>query len=310
MKDSDSISEGKLLSLMQSARLKQKMGNIVGAINAYKQIIDTNPACVEAYTELARIFLENDKFEEARQLSEKALQIDEKNPEANFIAGVLCYILGNFEKALQHYEIVRSQDGLDTSLAVNIGLCYEAMGNFTETVKFFRFAINEGVSNWHIYEALAQAYHSLGKFDEEIAALEQAIKVFKKEGKLYTLAGRAHLERGNIALAGIRLERAAKLLPDDIETRRLFGRFLFETSQYSRAEKEMRWVVAHEPWNQENWLIYIKSKAALGKYSQALKLLEEVTSQFVEKTPELEKFIAELKEKAKNVSEHSTDESA
>ncbi|MCX7703076.1 MAG: tetratricopeptide repeat protein [Planctomycetota bacterium] len=307
MKGSDGITEGELLSLIQSARLKRKMGNTAGAINVYNRIIEAKPDCVEAYTELARLYLDSDRFEEARVLSEKALQIDEKDPEANFIVGVLAYIFGNFEKALFHYGIVRERDGLDTSLAVNMGLCYEAKGDLREAAKFFEFAVNAGVGNWRIYEALAQAYESLGERDKALDILERAIKIFKNEGKLYLLAGRAYLEKGQTALAGLRLERAVKLLPDDVEAKRIFGRFLFETSQYERAEEVMKWVIAHEPWLQENWLVYVKAKSALGKYKEALGVLE-MAAQFIEKTPELENFIKELKEKSKEESEENGQE--
>lgn len=294
MKDSDTLSEGEILSLMQSARLKSKIGNTEGAIKVYRRIIERKPDYIDAYTELARLYLDMDKFEETRRLSEKALQIDEKNTDANFIVGVLSYIFGNFQKALHHYETVRAQSGLDVSLAVNIGLCYEALGDLQNAARFFETAVSEGVDNWRIYEALAETYASLGEQEKEIATLESALKRFKNIGRLYLLAGRAYLKKGNIALAGLRLERAEKLLPDDVEVKRLLGKFLVESAQFERAEEVMRWVVAHEAWRTENWLLYAKAKAALGKQKDALNILQ-LASKLLDDSLEIKQIIGELR---------------
>jgi len=294
MKGSETLSEGELLSLMQSARLKSKMGNRDGAIKVYRRIIEQKPDYINAYTELARLYLDIDRFEETRQLSEKALELDEKNIEANFIIGVLSYIFGNFEKALKHYEVVRQQEGLDVSLAVNIGLCYEALGDLKNAAKFFEFAIAEGVDNWRIYEALAEAYRSLGEKEKEINTLESALKRFKRIGRLYLLAGRAHLEKGNVAVAGLRLERAQELLPEDVEVKRLFGEFLVKTKQFERAEEVMRWVVAREAYRPENWLLYAKTKIALDKEEEALNILT-MASKFLDDDSELERLLSELR---------------
>ncbi len=293
MRDSDA-GDGALLSVLQKARLKAKVGDTKGAIHTYRTVIESWPSCRDAYTELVRILIDGDRYDMAHEVLESLLERAPDCAEGHFLAGVVAYVLGDYAGALAHYQKARDAEGLDAALAVNIALCHEGLGDLTKAAEYFERAAAERVSNWHIYEALADAYHALGRRDDELRVVREATERFPGVGRLWALAGRAYLSAGNATVAIMQLRRSLDLEPGEPETMRLLAHALIENESAVEAEGVLRDLVAHEPWRASNWLLFCETKLALGKVSHAAQVARLALERFTEGDRDLQEFLSRL----------------
>jgi len=88
----------------------QSLKNYVEAEKSYKEAVMTNPSFIPAYINLAKLYLEQNKTNDAEKLLIKFLSVFENDIEGNFLLGKLYFSKGDMEKSKQYFEKVLRLD--------------------------------------------------------------------------------------------------------------------------------------------------------------------------------------------------------
>lgn len=286
--------EGILLAKLQRARLKRERGEVRAAVLLYHQILQDHPNFRTARLELARLLIDANQYEEARDILAPHLKENPQDSEANFLMGVTLYVLGDFEGALRHYNASKRTEGLDASLAVNMALCYEALGDYEKTAQLLQIAVDENVPNPRVWEALIDTYHHQRRHKEEARVAEKGLKLFPHNQQLLYLAARAHIHCGNHTAATARLKTLLSISPDNIHAIRLLAHCLIELKHYEEALSRLKDLVSLEPYEPENWLNLAQMHLALGSKRTAVETLKLALKKYLPDEPTLKALLSSL----------------
>jgi Flp pilus assembly protein TadD len=265
-------------SRMVSAQRKREAGNWIAAADIYLAIIRENPSYTEAHSELARLYLEHDRIEEARALVDDALEIKPNDNECRFLQGLLLYIRGDFEGALTSYKQVEKGTGLDPSLRINIALVYEALGKYEDAIRYLEPVMHEPTSNWKVFEVLSDLYLSTRNVGKAAQILEIGVKKFPNQENLHFLLGSAYFNLRNYSKAAAHLTSAEKNLPTNRTLRMQLGISLVRAGQIARGIEILKVLHAEEPWNLEVGMELANSYTQSDQPRNALKVLEKLSN--------------------------------
>jgi len=197
-------------------------GRTFEALELAKQVITDRKDVDIAYSNLAKMYMEQDQIDEALTVLEMGLQ----NLPLNY-GVILTYIsylniAGRYEDVLENLKDVRlPQMDHDPEIWNYIGLAYSNLGDFEKA----RTALEQALS---IDDRFAFSYRNLGNIlltqfqrtkdrqclEESIQNYERAIELEPDYGAAYNTLGVALKETGRIEDAILNWERAFKLRPD------------------------------------------------------------------------------------------------
>jgi FimV-like protein len=284
------LADRHITALMHSAKLRGKAGNWLASLNIYRRIIDERPDFLPAYCELARLYLDRDDLDGARELVRRVVEHEPDNTEAHFLLGVIEYIEGNFDAALKSYRIVERVDGLDCNLAMNMALVCEALGLPEDAIKHLEYAISHGEANARVYEVLADLHKVVGDSEKAIRTLETALRKFPREASLHMSLGMLYERAGNHWEAEASLQTAARLAPGDPGPLDELARLYAKLERLDDEAATLGELTKLDPANTENWLrlsrLYLRAEGP----EKSIRILEEAQ----EILPENASIIKEL----------------
>ncbi len=214
-------------SMLEKAEKLFDDGKFDPAIEAYQNILNTQPKLSNARLGLGNALLETGQFEKAINQFQEVLILTPNNLEARLDLGVTFYRSGRIDEAIREYKEVISKKGSPSAhfnLAMayahqgdfsesinnyqaaikqrknypeacnNLGLIYEVQGNLEEAVTHFNLAIKQ---NNNIYPL---AHYNLGRFYHSQSNYEKAIAEFQLAIKQQANFPEANLEIGNVYL--------------------------------------------------------------------------------------------------------------
>ena len=92
------------------------------AVQALRNTIDRDPKNAAARVQLANLYYDSEKWDEAIKWYEEALAIDPKNPDVSTDLGVSYYNLNQPDRALKQFDHTLSVDPRHTRTMFNIGI--------------------------------------------------------------------------------------------------------------------------------------------------------------------------------------------
>ncbi|UCF36958.1 MAG: tetratricopeptide repeat protein [Acidobacteriota bacterium] len=109
------------------------------------------------------------------------LDIEELDPHANFLAGLIASREGQFEEAARHFEEVRKVDPTDAGTLHQLGLIEFHEGRYQAAVDLFRQSIDLDNSNSASFYNLARALIMHGEHQEGETQMERFRAMRKKQ---------------------------------------------------------------------------------------------------------------------------------
>ncbi len=222
--------------------------DVEGAIAAYKRAMSLDPTAGSIPTDLADLYLRENRPNDAQVMAEQALSITPTNHKAHRILGTLYATRAggapdstatprltqeeNLKKAVEHLErAIESPMVSDASLRAMLGRLYMATGAPDKAIPLFTELVKQE-TGWQEGPALlAEAYSAAGRAPEGVAWLEAAAP---EDPRLYATLGRAYATGRRWADAAAAYELALKASPRSLDIRRSLGESLLNTD--SRAD--------------------------------------------------------------------------
>lgn len=178
--------------------------NLDKARQSFARMFAVSPDSASAFLINAQM-LKRLQFEEfAEQELVRALQLDPKLPQANFLLGELAIFQANLEKGI---ELLKKE------IAINPGF---------------------GMA----YYMLGEAYTRQLKWDEAIAPLQKSIWLNPFFSGPYIALGKVYMKKGDLPNAESMLRRALAMDPNNYSGHHLLGQVLQQAKRVEEAKKE------------------------------------------------------------------------
>lgn len=192
------------------AAVLHNVGQLDGALEGYKAVLQIQPEHVPALNNLA-LLLSSEKRE---RLLRQALSI--KNDDPNTLQ--------------------------------NLALLLAESGRFGESKALYERALQVLPNDVRVISALCDVYVVLDELDAAISLLESRASLFPAQDQVYCLLAKYCLAADRTDAALVCLTRALGINPEHVESHILLGRVLWKKGDYERGASELRWTWhAHAP---------------------------------------------------------------
>lgn len=137
------------------------------------------------YLKRAQEFLEQEKFDEAKEQYEKALEVKTPCAEALYGIGKINELKGNNKKALEYYEKTVSASERFPAAYHDMGWIHQLNGNFKEAISFYEKAISFNRKFLKSHLNIAEIYADEGKIDEALEKYDDVMFLDKNNTAAY-----------------------------------------------------------------------------------------------------------------------------
>jgi tetratricopeptide (TPR) repeat protein len=263
-------------------------------------------------TKRARMFLRDEKFEDAIEALKEALELDPEYTAAHNLMGIAWSRLGNGKKALAAFRKGKNLDRESPVLNFNLGIALEIWGQPEKAPPryraAFRFhpgwlevmnALGLNLFKQEDYAAANRSFSQVLKFDPANAEAlnnkgvvladqgrhKEAIKKYRAalelDGK-YVKAGlnlsRALEDTENFAASLEELERLADLAPTDWEVRTRLAALYHKLERHDEAMDQARAILDKDPDNIQALRIEGAIQGIQGNDEEAKNIFERITN--------------------------------
>lgn len=185
------------------------------AKNYFEKAIDEDAYFIDSYINMAQVYIVTDAFDDAKKYLNKALLIDKKCAIAHFHLGNIELLLNNTEEARTHYSKAVSLGYDNTQIYINLAVDAEERGDLDTAISYYNRVISIDKFNALAKARKAQILIGLKRFPEALKTCDSLMELNPDvfEGYHYKFAVLCDL--GKYEEAGKVLDRAIKLFPDD-----------------------------------------------------------------------------------------------
>lgn len=148
-------------------------GEIPKAIQAYRKVIEMDPAYVEAYNNLGIIYQETGDLDSALKTYQKAVEINPSYEKGLNNIGILHLLRGEDQKAEEVFQKVLTINPTHIETHINLGTLYKRMGQLDKGIESYRKAI--GIRATH-----GEAHYNLGLLYEQMGNRELAVQHYRQ----------------------------------------------------------------------------------------------------------------------------------
>ncbi len=197
------------LDIIKSSNGKNdiKVQEIIGM---FQEAIRNDSRYIDAYNNLADTFADVGRYEEARELLFKILELDPKHRDATFnLAGIWAY-LGESERAVQGYQKTIVLDPKNDDVYINIIKAYNKMiqENLSsrqvflkarqETIEQYQDLVNSKRNYAKGYFNLGWAYDEMGDSKRSLAFYQKALAIKPNYANAHYNLGNYYRDKGEL----------------------------------------------------------------------------------------------------------------
>lgn len=168
--------------LLEKAAALHQQGNLQEALQLYQQAILLDPSNPVPYNLTAVAAGQIGRPDIAANMFARALEIQPGYAEAHYNFGNLLKRTAQYEKAIEHYNRVPSDNSLYLNAQNNLAAVMRALNREHEAIKIYRRVLELDSDYAEVWDNIGKSYIALGQMDEARKAFERAIGINPKLG--------------------------------------------------------------------------------------------------------------------------------
>jgi len=149
---------------------------VMQRLSELRRKIDENPDDVDSRLELAGMYYQIGRFEQALEYLDGALRVDPQNYDALVMAGNACYDSEQYERAISYYSRALAIKPDDVSVRTDMGTMYLHKGDADGAIREFKRALSVKDDFIPALTNLAEAYTVKNEKDLARKTLEEALQ--------------------------------------------------------------------------------------------------------------------------------------
>ena len=158
------------------------------AIAAYEEVLRMRSSYVDAYKNLAIVYVKNKEPQKAVDTVKKALDYVKDDYTIYYIAGTACMALKKFDEAVEFLEKALELNPEHSQLYNNLGTCYVTLGNLDKAYSNFIKACEYDSENSITYFNIASILQLQNKHEEACQFFRKAYSIEASDNYLVALA--------------------------------------------------------------------------------------------------------------------------
>lgn len=158
------------------------------AIAAYEEVLRMRSSYVDAYKNLAIVYVKNQEPKKAIETARRALDYVQDDYTVYYIAGTACMALKSFQEAVEFFEKALELNPEHSQLYNNLGTCYVTVGNLDKAYENFIKASSIDSENSITYFNIASILQLQNKHEQACEYFEKAYLIEPQDSYLTALA--------------------------------------------------------------------------------------------------------------------------
>lgn len=158
-------------TIMNIARAARKAGDTVTAVRFYQRMLQQEPACTEALTELAELMLHNGAFHDAKALLDRVTPPD--HPEALRLKGKMALALDQPQAALEFFQNILAQQPDNLNALEGAAVALDSMGDHARAHTLYARALNGPWTSRTLRSNYGLSLALGGRTDESVLLLKE-----------------------------------------------------------------------------------------------------------------------------------------
>ncbi|NTW57520.1 MAG: tetratricopeptide repeat protein [Chlorobiaceae bacterium] len=187
---------------LQSAFMFHQQGMLARAEELYTSVLRLQPANFDAIFLLATAYAQQNRFEEALGMFERAHKLKPRHPETLNNRGNVLLELRRYEEALASYEQSLTIRPGDIETFTNRGVALQKLNRFEEALSSFDNALAIRRDHAEAWNNRGVTLQELERYDEALSSIDRAIAIRKYYAEAWN-------NRGNVLKALMLLEEAS-----------------------------------------------------------------------------------------------------
>ena len=236
---------------LDAAIQAQKVRDYDHAHLLYSEVLRVEPNNSQALYLIGALYYDQNKFELARDVLERAQTLEPSGIPAQALLGVVLSKLNEHERALPFFLAVAKATPSSTDAHYNLGSLYKLMGRFSEAASAYEKALELSPQNDAASVSLAQCALVLNYPDAAIEILSRCVLRSPEYLPAYTELSRILEGRGNLDHAAAVLQSCLNKGSNDPEIIGHLARLKYALGHLSDAEDLLRRILAVDPDNHE-----------------------------------------------------------
>jgi tetratricopeptide (TPR) repeat protein len=260
---------------LSSAFEHHQAGNRAAAEQLYRQVLEQNPQCAEAWHLLGALCLQSGRAAEAVELIGRAAQLQPANAEFFCHLGAAYSTLGEHDSAVACLRRAVPQAPQSAENHYNLGTALLAQGRAADAVASFNNAIAANPETAEAHYNLGNALRELERWPEAEASYREAIRIRPDYLKALVNLGNALRAQERLPDAVSALRSAVAIDPHHGAAQMNLGVTLRDLGQHDEAIECLRRAVELEPDMAEAHNNLGTVLQALARFDEAMACFEQ-----------------------------------
>ncbi|MHA1598862.1 MAG: tetratricopeptide repeat protein, partial [Alphaproteobacteria bacterium] len=224
-------------------------GDLTRAEALYRQILQTDPACVPAHGNLGLALQQQGRLDDAIATYNKALAIDPGFAEAHYNLGNALQERGRTDESIASYRAAIAIRGDYVPAHYNLGNALRGCGRPGDAVASYDKAISIEPAHAPAHGNRGLALKELGRTDDAVASFRKSLDLAPGLAEVHNNLGNALHQLGRLDDAAASLREALAINPDFTEAHKNLGTVLLDQGAVDAAAEQYDLAIAEDPEN-------------------------------------------------------------
>ncbi|MDR4506167.1 MAG: tetratricopeptide repeat protein [Candidatus Scalindua sp.] len=245
------------------------------AISIFKDIISRDDNSVHARLNLATLLLKQGFSEKAKNIIEKAVEIDPENPVAHNLLGTVSLAYEKFKMNKNEFpETSQSNNGSFAQMLNNARVLFE-QGDLDKCIGYCKMELEENPSNTQLRNILGLAFLKKGLLRKAETEFNKIIAVNADFIPAYLALAEVTLKRNQTNIANILYQTVLNINPNTLEAHIGLGNSYYLMGNHQAAIEEFNNILKTHPDNVETYIALTKSYLAVKKFELAGDMIKK-----------------------------------
>ena len=270
-----------LLEVLAAIRNQDK----TRAKQALQKIIDLDPPHIttiygrQARLRLVGFEIMDKQFDQAQATLEPLVKLSPKDPQTNYLVGLLAFAQGDYEKSEESLLKVLQVAPENLQSILLFGTVSYQKKNYEQAANYLSRYINAEPGNIGARKLLGRAYMMLGQNEQAKAVLKSGLDTSADDVELLALVGLNQMRTGELGSGIQSLEKAAEFAPDNTAIRKELAVAYMASGETQLAIKELNTLLADSDEADKTKTLLILAHLKAGDKDKAIQVALEILAE-------------------------------